>query len=158
MALTRRELLAAAGRAGAAAVVASPYVQLAYANDGTVSAQAAPSDLNIVAGLDRVVMDHGKTYLNGWAGYGEPPRRDAGVEAANGPAAAAQPPGPAPGDVEQGVGSRHGDVRRPDGGGHDGDVLDAWALCPAGHRRQRHGQGRPPRSRSRWSRRRRRRS
>ncbi len=98
MALTRRELLAAAGRAGAAAVVASPYVQLAYANDGTVSAQAAPSDLNIVAGPDRVVMDHGKTYLNAWAGYGEPPRRErprrSGEQA---PTAAAQPPGPAPG-------------------------------------------------------------
>ncbi len=98
MALTRRELLAAAGRAGAVAVVASPYVQLACANDGTVSAQAAPPNPNIVAGPDRVVMAHGKTYLNAWAGYGEPPRRErprrSSEQAA---AAAAQPPGPAPG-------------------------------------------------------------
>ena len=41
-----------------------------------VSAQAVPADLNTVAGPDRVVMNHGKTYLNAWAGYGEPPRRE----------------------------------------------------------------------------------
>ena len=128
MALTRRELLAAAGRAGAAAVVASPYVQLAYANDGTVSAQAAPSDLNIVAGPDRVVMDHGKTYLNAWAGYGEPPRQ--GTPASKrrtGPDRRCAAAWPRPWrDVEQGLRSRHGHVRRSRGVRDDGEVLCAW--------------------------------
>jgi DUF1680 family protein len=37
-----------------------------------VSAEAAP--LNATAGVDRVTILPGKTYLRGWAGYGDPPR------------------------------------------------------------------------------------
>ena len=73
--LTRREMLATAGKAGVAAVVASPFVHLAYA-DGGVFVQAVPAALNVVAGHDRVVMTRGRTYLSAWAGYGQPPRRD----------------------------------------------------------------------------------
>ena len=37
-----------------------------------VSAEAAP--LNSLAGVDRVTILPGKTYLRGWTGYGDPPR------------------------------------------------------------------------------------
>ncbi|RPJ63751.1 MAG: hypothetical protein EHM24_23945, partial [Acidobacteria bacterium] len=95
-ALTRRELLRAAGKAGAAAAVASPLVQLAFGDGGRLSAQALPVALNAIAGPDRVVMHHGKTYLNAWAGYGQPPRRERRRAGAPEPPAPASPPGPPP--------------------------------------------------------------
>lgn len=95
-ALTRRELLRAAGKAGAAAVVASPLVQLAFGDGGRLSAQALPAPLNAIAGPDRVAMHHGKTYLNAWAGYGQPPRRERRRAGAPEPPAPASPPGPPP--------------------------------------------------------------
>ncbi|MBE3075852.1 MAG: glycoside hydrolase family 127 protein, partial [Actinobacteria bacterium] len=73
--MTRREMLETVGTVAAMSVVAGPFTG-ALADGFTVSAQALP--LNAIAGVDRVVMDHGKTYLNGWAGYGEPPRRGRG--------------------------------------------------------------------------------
>ena len=36
-----------------------------------VAAEEAP--LNAAAGVDRVTVRPGKTYLRGWAGYGDPP-------------------------------------------------------------------------------------
>lgn len=77
------------------AVVASPLVELAYAR-GKVSAQALPTDLNAVAGPDRVVMLRGKTYLNGWAGYGQPPRKDRPRRPSAQAGTAAAPAQPAP--------------------------------------------------------------
>lgn len=38
--------------------------------------QQAPPRLNALPGPDRIVILPGKTYLNGWVGYGEPPRRE----------------------------------------------------------------------------------
>ncbi len=38
-------------------------------------AEAEPASLNGIAGVDRVTVLPGKTYLRGWAGYGAPPRR-----------------------------------------------------------------------------------
>ncbi len=73
--LTRRQLLGAAGKAGAMAVVASPIVELALGPRGIVSAQSLPADFRAIAGHDRVVMLQGKTYLDAWVGYGQPPRR-----------------------------------------------------------------------------------
>jgi DUF1680 family protein len=99
--LTRREALAVAGKAAAVTVVAGSVVELALGEGGALSAQAAqaaqtPSTaLNAVAGVDRVVMKSGKTYLNAWMGYGEQRRgRQGGRGAAA--AAPAPPPGPAP--------------------------------------------------------------
>lgn len=90
--MTRRELLQTFGTM-AAVSVATPLVQLAVGDGGVLTAQALP--LTAIAGVDRVVMNHGKTYLNGWIGYGEPPRRGRG-----GRGAPATPPpenpGPAP--------------------------------------------------------------
>jgi len=54
-----------------------------------LTARAEP--LNAIAGVDRVVMRNGKTYLNGWSGYGDPPRPGRGGQGAGAPAA--QPPG-----------------------------------------------------------------
>src|ERR1051326_2100874 len=79
------------GKLGAAAI--APGVHTA-----TVSC-AMPADeapLNAVAGVDRVTILPGKTYLRGWAGYGDPPR----PERPRGPQAQTPPPpaptGPAP--------------------------------------------------------------
>ncbi len=83
--MTRRQLLEAMGTM-TVVVAASPLI------DGfAVSAQALP--LAAVAGPDRVVMRHGKTYLNGWVGYGAPPRRGRRGRGAPPPA---PDPGPAP--------------------------------------------------------------
>src|SRR5437867_3741679 len=91
--LTRRELLKTAGKA-TAVVVASPLVELAFDGDGVLSAQALPpAAFNAAAGPDRVVMRHGKTYLNAWTGFGQPPRRQR--LRAGPPQQAAPPPPPA---------------------------------------------------------------
>jgi hypothetical protein len=86
-AMTRREWLQTTGSVAAMTVVAGPFAG-ALTDGFTVSAQALP--LAAIAGVDRVVMKHGRTYLNGWAGYGEPPRRGRGGRGA------AAPPPPSP--------------------------------------------------------------
>src|SRR6266571_2861117 len=88
--LTRRELLKTAGKA-TAVVVASPLVELAFGGDGVLSAQALPAAFNAAAGPDRVVMRHGKTYLNAWTGVGQQPRRQ---RLRGGPPPQAAPPPP----------------------------------------------------------------
>jgi uncharacterized protein len=67
--ITRREMLGSAGKAAAVSVVLSSLSQ-----DLFVSALIAadPAILNAVAGVDRVTVLPGKTYLMGWAGFGEP--------------------------------------------------------------------------------------
>ena len=64
-------------------------VEAAIGKDGILTAQAQP--LTSAAGVDRLVMLTGKTYLNGWVGYGPPPRPGRG--GARG-AAATPPPEP----------------------------------------------------------------
>jgi DUF1680 family protein len=95
--VTRREALLAGGKAAAVSVVAGSIVNLAFA-DGLVAAEAqavpASAPLNAIAGVDRVVMTRGKTYLNAWAGYGNRPRP--GRQGARGQAAPPAPTGPAP--------------------------------------------------------------
>jgi len=71
--LTRRALLATAGKATVVAV-AAPYIDLAASADALTAAQAQTPPLTAVAGVDRVVMRHGRTYLQAWAGYGARPR------------------------------------------------------------------------------------
>ncbi len=80
--LTRRELLQRVSASVLVTATATPLGQaLALtAHAGSIDARdvsgapAATAPVNAVAGVDRVVMTHGKTYLNGWAGYGTPPR------------------------------------------------------------------------------------
>jgi uncharacterized protein len=87
MKITRRDMIKQTGMAAVVSATAGPL-----ADGFTVSAEALP--LNAVAGVDRVVMKGGKTYLNGWAGYGEPPRRGRGGRGET--PAAIENPGPAP--------------------------------------------------------------
>jgi len=97
--VTRRQMLGTMGTAAVGAVVATQLVEMTFAENGVLSAQAAPLDLNAIAGVDRVVMLKGKTYLNGWAGYGSPrPARGNGGGRGRGAAAQApaEPPGPPP--------------------------------------------------------------
>ena len=94
--VTRRKALEAMGKAAAASVVAPPLLESALGAPGVVGAQAAP--LNAVAGVDRINILSGKTYLNGWIGYGTPPRpgrQRAGAAATPPP----EPPGPPPAAV-----------------------------------------------------------
>lgn len=84
--LTRRELLQRFTATMLVTAIATPMGK-AFA----LTSHAEP--VNAVAGVDRVVMKHGKTYLNGWAGYGTPPRPGRG---GRGGAATAAPTGPAP--------------------------------------------------------------
>ena len=69
--------------------IAAPFVDLAAAAQAGAAAQHATPPLAAVAGVDRVVMRHGRTYLQGWAGYGARPQRGRRQ-----PAAAEQPPPP----------------------------------------------------------------
>jgi len=66
---TRRTLLATAGKATVVAI-AAPLADLAAGGETALAAQAqAPAPpLNAIAGVDRVVMKHGRTYLKAWAG------------------------------------------------------------------------------------------
>jgi DUF1680 family protein len=64
--MTRREML---GKAAKAAAV-TPVLQTAIVS----CAMADEAPLNSVAGIDRVTILPGKTYLRAWAGYGEQPR------------------------------------------------------------------------------------
>lgn len=90
--LTRREVLKRAATAGAAALGATPLVRLAIGDDGLVSARAVPDSLNVVPGHDRIVIRGGRTYLNGWAGRGQPPRPERRRPGTPEPIAAATPP------------------------------------------------------------------
>ena len=69
--VSRRDALGTIGKAAAASVVL-PQVLRAAILPGRETVAAAP--VNGIAGVDRVVVLPGKTYLRGWAGYGEPPR------------------------------------------------------------------------------------
>ncbi|MBE3133525.1 MAG: hypothetical protein IMZ55_08625, partial [Acidobacteria bacterium] len=68
--MSRRELLETAGKAAAAAVALPPLLERALGVPAALAAQGAP--LTAVAGVDRITILGGKTYLNGWTGYGNP--------------------------------------------------------------------------------------
>ncbi|MBW3552197.1 MAG: glycoside hydrolase family 127 protein [Gemmatimonadetes bacterium] len=89
-ALSRRRLLALMGKAGVATVVLPPFLR---GSDLLGTAAGGGDPLSAVAGPDRIVVVPGRTYLNGWTGYGEPPwrrrRRDEGPREP-------EPDGPAP--------------------------------------------------------------
>jgi hypothetical protein len=70
--LTRRALLATGGKATVVAP-AAPCLDLAAAAGATPGAAAQAPALNAVAGPDRVVMRHGRTYPSARAGYGAAP-------------------------------------------------------------------------------------
>jgi DUF1680 family protein len=89
--ISRRAMLGKMGQVAAASVVLPRVLQAAILPAG--AREAAP--VNGVAGVDRVVVLPGKTYLRGWAGYGDPPRprpRGRGAQADTTPV----PTGPTP--------------------------------------------------------------
>jgi DUF1680 family protein len=57
------------GKAAAAAL--TPAIQTAIVSCAMAADDAA---VNVIPGIDRVIILPGKTYLRGWAGYGDPPR------------------------------------------------------------------------------------
>jgi DUF1680 family protein len=76
-AMSRREMLGTMGRAAAAAAVL-PLLQTAIAPEAAAAVppvRTGAPPVSGVAGIDRVVVLPGKTYLRGWAGYGDPPGR-----------------------------------------------------------------------------------
>jgi DUF1680 family protein len=87
--LSRRQLFGAAGKTVAAAI-AAPLLPSALLTAAT--AVADETGLNGIAGIDRVTILPGKTYLRGWAGYGAPPRPERPGRAG----APAEPPPPPP--------------------------------------------------------------
>ena len=68
--VTRRELLETMGKAAVVTLVVPPFLR----GPESLSALVPVTDpLKLVAGPDRVVVTPGRTYLNAWAGYGDPP-------------------------------------------------------------------------------------
>src|SRR6185436_18518070 len=73
--ITRRGMLERMGKVAASAVVLPPILQAAILPEAAaIAATGLGAPVNGVAGVDRVVVLPGKTYLRGWAGYGDPPR------------------------------------------------------------------------------------
>ena len=66
--ISRRELLESVGKSMAAIAVAHPVLRTAILPTSGRTARATAA-VNGVAGVDRVVVLPGKTYLRGWAGY-----------------------------------------------------------------------------------------
>ena len=133
--LTRREVLETLGTLAIGSIVATRAVQATIGDGGAISAQELR--LNAVAGPDRIVMQQGRTYLNGWGGYGEPPRRTRGRRG-EAPPAPPPDPGPAPSMTWNKV-SGPGTVTFADANAasYDGELFGAWHVRPAGNGRQR---------------------
>jgi len=72
--MNRREALGTIGGTVAAVVALPPFLDPFGVEAGNGSPDGVPQ-LAAVAGPDRVLVQPGKTYINAWAGYGEPPRR-----------------------------------------------------------------------------------
>lgn len=105
-AITRRELVYRIATSAVVSVVATPIgraLALTATADSAPLADAAHAaaheavhaaePVTALAGVDRVVVARGKTYLQGWAGYGAPPRPG---RAGRGGAAAQPTPPPPP--------------------------------------------------------------
>ena len=86
--ITRREMLGSVGKSAAAIAIMPALQATIFAQSTSVGAPHAA--INGVAGVDRIVVLPGKTYLRGWAGHGEPPQRGP----RRGAAADSTPPAP----------------------------------------------------------------
>ncbi len=69
--LSRRTILGAAAKTTAASAALAPVLQTSIVS---LAMAAETAKLNPIAGPDRVAVLPGKTYLRGWAGYGDPPK------------------------------------------------------------------------------------
>ncbi len=88
--MSRRELLETAGKAAAASVVLTPLMQNLVVSCAMAADEPA---LNAVAGVDRITVQPGKTYLMGWAGFG-------GESVSPGGGGRGLPAGPTPATVD----------------------------------------------------------
>ena len=109
--LSRRALFGTVGKAAGVSVVLSPLVKSAIVGFGETEEMDAPVVGS--AGVDRITVLGSKTYLHGWAGYGEAPvlgrppvqNQPAQVNYAGQPGQASPPPPPA-GPTPTGVWSK----------------------------------------------------
>lgn len=67
--ISRRDMLETMGKAAVFTIAVPPFLQRGGVLGGGV--QAPP--LAAIAGPDRVVVTPGRTYINAWTGYGDPP-------------------------------------------------------------------------------------
>ncbi|HVY91541.1 MAG TPA: hypothetical protein VHA14_02285, partial [Bryobacteraceae bacterium] len=88
--MTRRELFGAVGQAGGASMALSYVVKSAILGVSEDSAEAADTPVVSSAGVDRINILGSRTYLHGWAGYGEAPVLGQPARRAEAPAAPAQ--------------------------------------------------------------------
>jgi DUF1680 family protein len=79
--ISRRTMLGQLGQVAASSVLLTPLLHAVILPDSAAGQVASPGGgapateaVNGVAGVDRVVVLPGRTYLRGWAGHGEPPR------------------------------------------------------------------------------------
>ncbi|MEP6492052.1 MAG: beta-L-arabinofuranosidase domain-containing protein [bacterium] len=72
--ISRRDMLGAVSMSAAAMAVV-PMLQAKIFSAPAAGESAAGPAVNGIAGVDRIVVLPGKTYLRGWAGHGEPPQR-----------------------------------------------------------------------------------
>ncbi len=110
--MSRRGLLRTAGKMALASVTMAPLAHTVFVVPDVLGARAP--ELAAVAGLDRIAVLPGRTYLNGWAGYyGEPTGRrsrfDSGERGCRAPGDRARLRG-AHADVEGGRPRRPGDT------------------------------------------------
>ena len=99
--VSRRAMLGTVGKAAVSAVALQSMLQTTIFSDAgaavpEVVRTPGMASINGLAGVDRVVVLPGKTYLRGWAGYGEPPRRGPRRPTPADSAAPPPPTGPAP--------------------------------------------------------------
>lgn len=70
---SRRRLFQTVGKAALAPIVLPPLVKSAIVGCSEIEAEAMDAPVVSSAGVDRITVLGSKTYLRGWAGYGEPP-------------------------------------------------------------------------------------
>jgi DUF1680 family protein len=89
--MSRREMLGTVGKGAAASVVLTPLMHNLVISCAMAAEESA---LNAIAGIDRVTVLPGKTYLMGWAGFGGESARP-GMEGRGG-----LPAGPTPASID----------------------------------------------------------
>src|SRR6476661_7961765 len=101
--ISRRRMLGTVGKAAVAAAILQPMLDTMILPDAARAAGASRSErprgegtpVAGEAGVDRIVVLPGKTYLRGWAGYGEAPHPGR-WRPRNADSTAVVPTGPAP--------------------------------------------------------------
>jgi hypothetical protein len=72
--ISRREMLETVGKAAVATVMLPTVLHGLVGEPIALAAAGQAPALAAEAGVDRIAVLPGRTYLNGWTGYGERPR------------------------------------------------------------------------------------